>query len=160
MKDIQIISFKQRKYKLGKEVKNMHLKEKIATIIQGQRTGVLSTVRNDKPHSAFMMFFHEDFVLYVATDRQSKKITDIENNPNVHVLLGREGKKLDEDYIEVEGLASIEEDSTLKNKFWNNSLKRWLLGPEDPNYVLIKINHDTFYYIDCAGTTEPEFLRL
>ena len=95
----------------------MHLKEKIATIIQGQRTGVLSTVRNDKPHSAFMMFFHEDFVLYVATDRQSKKITDIENNPNVHVLLGREGKKLDEDYIEVEGLASIEEDSTLKTSF-------------------------------------------
>ena len=160
MKDIQIISFKQRKYKLGKEVKNMHLKEKIATIIQGQRTGVLSTVRNDKPHSAFMMFFHEDFVLYVATDRQSKKITDIENNPNVHVLLGREGKKLYEDYIEVEGLASIEEDSTLKNKFWNNSLKRWLLGPEDPNYVLIKINPDTIYYIDGAGTTEPEFLRL
>ncbi len=45
-----------------------------------------------------------------------KKITDIENNPNVHVLLGREGKKLDEDYIEVEGLASIEEDSTLKKQ--------------------------------------------
>lgn len=64
-----------------------------------------------------MMFFHEDFVLYVATDRQSKKITDIEQNPNVHVLLGREGKKLDEDYIEVEGLASIEEDSTLKTSF-------------------------------------------
>lgn len=51
----------------------MHLKEKIATIIQGQRTGVLSTIRNEKPHSAFMMFFHEDFVLYVATDRQSKR---------------------------------------------------------------------------------------
>ncbi|EJR46856.1 hypothetical protein IIM_04568 [Bacillus cereus VD107] len=138
----------------------MHLKEKIATIIQGQRTGVLSTVRNDKPHGAFMMFFHEDFVLYVATDRNSKKITDIEKNPNVHVLLGREGKKLDEAYIEVEGIASIEEDQTLKNKFWTNSLKRWLLGAEDPNYVLIKINPDTIYYIDSAGTTNPEFLRL
>lgn len=70
----------------------MHLKEKIATIIQGQRTGVLSTVRNEKPHSAFMMFFHEDFVLYVANASTIKKITDIEQNPNVHVLLGREGK--------------------------------------------------------------------
>ncbi|MDR4277342.1 pyridoxamine 5'-phosphate oxidase family protein, partial [Bacillus paranthracis] len=124
----------------------------MATIIQGQRTGVLSTVRNEKPHSAFMMFFHEDFVLYVATDRNSKKIADIEKNPNVHVLLGREGKKLDEDYIEVDGMASIEEDQTLKNKFWTNSLKRWLLGAEDPNYVLIKINPDTIYYIDSAGT--------
>ncbi|MDR4395466.1 pyridoxamine 5'-phosphate oxidase family protein, partial [Bacillus paranthracis] len=126
----------------------------MATIIQGQRTGVLSTVRNEKPHSAFMMFFHEDFVLYVATDRNSKKIADIEKNPNVNVLLGREGKKLDEDYIEVDGMASIEEDQTLKNKFWTNSLKRWLLGAEDPNYVLIKINPDTIYYIDSAGTTE------
>ncbi|MRS06433.1 general stress protein, partial [Bacillus anthracis] len=39
-------------------------------------------------------------------------------------------------------------------------LKRWLLRPEDPNYVLIKINPDTIYYIDGAGTTESEFLRL
>ncbi|MEH7455743.1 pyridoxamine 5'-phosphate oxidase family protein [Bacillus sp. JJ1127] len=138
----------------------MHLKEKIATIIQGQKTGVFATIRDNRPHSAFMMFFHEDFVLYVATDRNSKKLTDIEKNPNVHVLLGREGKNSDEDYIEVEGIASIEEDQTLKNKFWNNSLKRWLLGAEDPNYVLIKINPNTIYYIDHAGTTQPEFLRL
>ncbi|MDM5186940.1 pyridoxamine 5'-phosphate oxidase family protein [Bacillus sp. DX4.1] len=138
----------------------MYLKEKIATIIEGQRTGVLATVRENKPHSSFMMFFHEDFVLYVATDRKSKKLSDIEQNPNVHVLLGREGKNWDEDYIEVEGTASIEEDSTLKSKFWTNSLKRWLLGAEDPNYVLIKINPNTIYYIDSAGTTEPEFLRL
>ncbi|MBO1627254.1 pyridoxamine 5'-phosphate oxidase family protein [Bacillus arachidis] len=138
----------------------MHLKEKIATIIQGQRTGVLATVRENKPHSCFMMFFHEDFVLYAPTDRNSKKVADIEQNSNVHVLLGREGNKLDEDYIEVEGIASIEEDQTLKNKFWSNNLKRWLLGPEDPNYVLIKINPNTIYYIDSAGTTQPEFLRL
>ncbi|WP_243525644.1 pyridoxamine 5'-phosphate oxidase family protein [Bacillus pseudomycoides] len=138
----------------------MHLKEKIATIIQGQRTGVLATIRENKPHSCFMMFFHEDFVLYAATDRNAKKVADIQQNSNVHVLLGREGKKWDENYLEVEGTASIEEDPTLKSKFWNNSLKRWLLGPEDPNYILIKINPNTIYYIDSAGTTQPEFLRL
>lgn len=107
-----------------------------------------------------MMFFHEDFVLYVATDRNSKKVADIRQNSNVHVLLGREGKKWDENYIEIEGTASIEEDPSLKNKFWNNGLKRWLLGPEDPNYVLIKINPTTIYYIDSDGVTQPEFLRL
>ncbi|MDC2865409.1 pyridoxamine 5'-phosphate oxidase family protein [Bacillus sp. BP-3] len=138
----------------------MHLKEKIANIIQNQQIGVLATIRDNKPYSCFMMFFHEDFVLYAATDRQSKKITDIEQNATVHILLGREGKKWDEEYLEIEGIASIEEDSTLKNKFWTNSLKRWLLGPEDPNYVLIKINPETIYYIDSAGTTQPEFIRL
>ncbi|WP_369901195.1 pyridoxamine 5'-phosphate oxidase family protein [Bacillus manliponensis] len=138
----------------------MHIKEKIMSIIQNDKTGVLATIRDNKPHSSFMIFFHEDFVLYVATDRQSKKIADIEKNPNVHILLGKKSKNFDESYIEVEGTASIEEDATLKNKFWNNGLKRWLLGPEDPNYVLIKINPDTIYYIDSAGTSQPEFLRL
>lgn len=138
----------------------MHIKEKIMNIIQSEKTGVLATIRDNKPHSCFMVFFHEDFVLYVATDRHSKKITDIEKNPNVHILLGKESKSLDESYIEVEGTASIEEDATLKNKFWNNNLKRWLLGPEDPNYVLIKINPNTIYYIDRSGTSQPEFLRL
>ncbi|ENQ3107622.1 pyridoxamine 5'-phosphate oxidase family protein [Bacillus cereus] len=138
----------------------MHLKEKIENIIQSKRIGVLATMRDNKPYSCFMIFFHEDFVLYAATDRQSKKIADIKQNANVHVLLGREGKKWDEEYLEIEGIASIEEDSTLKNKFWTNSLKRWLLGPEDPNYVLIKINPDTIYYIDHTGTAQPEFLRL
>ncbi len=51
----------------------MHLKEKIATIIQGQRTGVLSTVRNEKPHSAFMMFFHEDFCTICCNRSTIKK---------------------------------------------------------------------------------------
>ncbi|SFD06442.1 General stress protein 26 [Bacillus sp. 491mf] len=138
----------------------MHLKEKIENIIQSKRIGVLATMRDNKPYSCFMIFFHEDFVLYAATDQQSKKIADIKQNANVHVLLGREGKKWDEEYLEIEGIASIEEDSTLKNKFWTNSLKRWLLGPEDPNYVLIKINPDTIYYIDHTGTAQPEFLRL
>lgn len=138
----------------------MHIKEKIMNIIKNEKTGVLATIRDNKPHSCFMIFFHEDFVLYAATDRHSKKITDIEKNPNVHILLGKESKKLNESYIEVEGTASIEEDATLKNKFWNNNLKRWLLGPEDPNYVLIKINPNTIYYIDCPGTSQPEFLRL
>ncbi len=48
---------------------------------------------------------------------ENQKDNRYRKNPNVHVLLGREGKKLDEDYIEVEGLASIEEDSTLKTSF-------------------------------------------
>jgi general stress protein 26 len=68
------------------------LREKVLNIIKNQPTGVLATIRDNKPHSCFMMFFHEDLTLYVATDRQTKKMDDIQQNPNVHVLFGREGK--------------------------------------------------------------------
>jgi general stress protein 26 len=68
------------------------LREKVLNIIKNQPTGVLAMIRDNKPHSCFMMFFHEDLTLYVATDRQTKKMDDIQQNPNVHVLFGREGK--------------------------------------------------------------------
>ncbi|MFD3448169.1 pyridoxamine 5'-phosphate oxidase family protein [Microbacteriaceae bacterium 4G12] len=138
----------------------MELKQKILSMLQNNKTGVLATIRNNKPHSCFMVFFHEELTLYVATDRQSKKLEDISQNNHVHVLLGRDGKTWDEEFIEVEGTASVEEDADLKNKFWNNILKRWLHGPEDPNYVLLKITPKHIYYIDKAGVIKPQVLSL
>jgi general stress protein 26 len=136
------------------------LREKVLNIIKNQPTGVLATIRDNKPHSCFMMFFHEDLTLYVATDRQTKKMDDIQQNPNVHVLFGREGKSWEEEFIEIEGTASVEEDTGLKSKFWNTSLQRWLNGPDDPNYVLLKVTPSHIYYVGKAGTIKPEVLIL
>ncbi len=138
----------------------MELKEKIIKLMQGQQTGVLATIRNGKPHSCFMTFFHEDLILYTAADRQSKKIEDIQQNNNVHVLLGKDSINWDQEFLEVEGTAEVTEDADLKNKFWNNTLKRWLNGPEDPNYVLLKITPSNIYYVDKAGAIKPAVLTL
>ncbi|MCP8969908.1 pyridoxamine 5'-phosphate oxidase family protein [Ectobacillus ponti] len=138
----------------------MELKDKIQSLLRNQQPGVLATIRDNKPHICFMMFFHEGLDIYVATDRQSKKLEDIQNNPNVHVLLGNENSSWEESFLEIEGTASVEEDPALKSKFWNNSLKRWLLGPEDPNYVLLKVTPKHIYHIDKAGTIKPEVLTL
>lgn len=138
----------------------MELKEKILNILQNQQTGVLATVRDHKPHSCFMMFFHQDLTLYVATDRLSRKLDDIKENNNAHVLIGREGKSWEEEFIEVEADAYIEESEQLKEQFWNDSLNRWLDGPKDPNYVLLRLEPKTIYYIDKAGSVHPEVLKL
>ncbi|MBO9131447.1 pyridoxamine 5'-phosphate oxidase family protein [Bacillus sp. 165] len=138
----------------------MELKEKILKLMNAQRTGVLSTIRNGKPHSHFMMFFHEDMTMYAATDIQSKKIQDIKQNPDVHVLLGQDGINWDQEFLEIQGTAEMTQDPDLKNKFWTNTLKRWLNGPEDPNYVLLKITPTAVYYIDKAGAVKPEVLTL
>lgn len=138
----------------------MELKEKILSILQNQQTGILATVRDHKPHCCFMIFFHQDLTLYVATDRLSRKLDDIKENNNVHVLIGRQGTTWDEKYIEVAADAYLEESAELKNQFWNNILKRWLNGPEDPNYVLLRLEPKQIYYVEGAGTVKPEVLTL
>ncbi|MDG4657319.1 pyridoxamine 5'-phosphate oxidase family protein [Ectobacillus antri] len=138
----------------------MDVKSKVTKIMSGQPTGILATIRNQKPHSCYMMFFHEDVTLYAATDRQSKKLSDIEANNAVHVLLGRNGTSWEEEFIEVEGTASVENNAELKKQFWNENLGRWLNGPDDPNYVLLKITPKHIYYVEKAGVVQPEVLTF
>lgn len=138
----------------------MELKEKILNILQNQQTGVLTTVRDHKPHSCFMIFFHQDLTLYVATDHLSRKVDVIKENNNVHVLIGNNGKSWGEEFIEVEADAYLEDSAQLKKQFWNDSLNKWLNGPEDPNYILLRLEPKNIYYIDKAGTIQPEVLTL
>ena len=117
-------------------------------------------VRDHKPHSCFMMFFHQDLTLYVATDHLSRKVDDIKENNNVHALIGNSGKSWGEEFIEIEADAYMEDSAQLKKQFWNDNLNKWLDGPEDPNYILLRLEPKRIYYIDKAGTIQPEVLTL
>ena len=45
------------------------------------RTGILSSVENNKPHSRYMTFYNEDLTLYTPTKKDTEKIEEIEKNP-------------------------------------------------------------------------------
>lgn len=115
-----------------------HLNQEVKNIIDNDRLGVLSTMQGNKPHARYMMFFHDELQLYTATNKKTHKVEEIENNPNVHVLLGFDRKG--DQYIELQGKASIVNDQKLKEKYWNDQLKPWLDGPKDPEYCLLKIS--------------------
>jgi len=134
----------------------MNLKEKIATIIEGQRTGVLATMRENKPHSCFMMFFHEDLVLYTATNKDTHKVEELEKNPYVHILLGYDGQGWSDPYVEIEAKVNVETNEELKKKFWNEKLKEWIKSPDDPNYLLLQLTPERMRYFDKAGSKPKE----
>lgn len=115
-----------------------NLKEKVIEMIDKDHVGVLSTLQGNKPHARIMMFFHDDLQIYTVTNRKTHKVEEIQSNPNVHVLLGfqKEGNE----YVELEGVASIVEDPALKQKYWSDQLKPWLDGPDDPELCLLEIN--------------------
>lgn len=134
------------------------LKNKILTILSNHKIGTLATIQDSRPYSRFMMFFHEDLVLYTATNKDTHKVDEIKQNPNVHVLLGYEGTGWNDSYVEIEATASISDNQELKSKYWNNCLTEWLSSPDDPEYVLLQLTPESIRYYEKAGS-KPEVLQ-
>ena len=115
-------------------------KEQILELLDTNKFGTLATVENNKPHTRYMTFLHEDFTLFTPTSKETHKAEEIENNPNVHILLGYHGGEIGKDvFLEVQGKAEIVDDEETKKTMWHESFGHWFKGPEDPEYVILKI---------------------
>lgn len=138
---------------------NENLKQRILKVLQESKVGSLATVEGNKPHSRYMTFFmNGDLNLYTPTSKETYKAEEIEKNPNVHILIGYEGDGIGDSYIEVQGTAEIREDQELKDKFWNEKMKKWIDSAEDPNYIILQIKPETIRLMN--DNSEPETLSL
>ncbi|KGX92473.1 general stress protein [Pontibacillus halophilus JSM 076056 = DSM 19796] len=115
------------------------VKQKAQEIMEKHHIGTLATVKNDKPHTRYMTFFNRDFTLYTPTDEDTHKTDEIEENPNVHILIGYEGDGYEDPYLEIEGKATMRKDKEIKQDIWNDQLNRYFEGPEDQNMVVLEI---------------------
>lgn len=135
------------------------LKKQVMKIISDHRTGVLSTVENNKPLSRYMTFYNEDLTLFTPTQADTEKVDEIEKNRSVSVLLGYEDKGLSDTYVEISGTSIINDSQHLKKQFWDESFNKWFDGPEDPNYVFLQIQPETIRILNNHGEA-PEELNL
>jgi general stress protein 26 len=135
------------------------LKSQVMKIISDHKIGVLSTVENNKPHSRYMTFYHEDLTLFTPTKMDTEKTEEIKKNPYVSVLLGYEEKGQSDAYVEVFGSSSINESQDLKMKYWDEAFNQWFQGPEDPNYVLLQIQPETVRLLNLNGK-KPQELNI
>ncbi|MGE7925783.1 pyridoxamine 5'-phosphate oxidase family protein [Viridibacillus arvi] len=138
---------------------NEDLKEKVIKILLNHKTGILSSVENNKPHARYMEFYNDGLTLYTPTKLDTEKVDEIENNPVVSVLLGYEDKGLNDAYVEISGSSSINKSLDIKNKYWNETFYKWFDGPEDPNYVFLEINPKTIRVLNMQGNP-PQELNL
>lgn len=115
------------------------LKQTIVKILDDHQIGTLATIENNKPYSRYMTFFHEGITFYTATNKETHKVEDIKQNANVHILLGYTFDGTTDQYIEVEGEASIHDDEKMRQHLWNEKLEPWFSGPDDPSYIVLKI---------------------
>ncbi|MDI3090941.1 pyridoxamine 5'-phosphate oxidase family protein [Priestia megaterium] len=135
---------------------NNDVKNQILSVLDDYTIGTLATIQDGKPYSRFMMFFHEDLVLYTATNKDTHKVEELEKNPYVHILLGYDGQGWNDPYVEVEAKVNVETNEELKKKFWNEKLKEWIKSPDDPNYLLLQLTPERMLYFDKAGSKPKE----
>lgn len=126
-------------------------KTQLENVLEKDKVGVLATVQKGKPHARYMTFFHEEMILYTVTNKHTHKMEDMEENANVHILLGYGGDGYGDEYVEVEGKVSMKESKALKEKLWTESMNNYFDGPEDPEYIVLEIKPMRIRFMNQKG---------
>jgi len=137
----------------------MNAKKSALKILKESYVGTMATIQENKPHTRYMTFFNDEFILYTVTSKQTEKVDELEANPHTHILIGYEGEGFGDDFLEIQGTVTISSDETMKEKVWNKMLKPWFSGPEDPNLVVLKVTPDTIRLMNKKGE-EPKVIEF
>ena len=118
------------------------LKEKIRAAIKTPQLMPLATVTEDgKPWVRYVMGFgSDDLRIRLVTSLQTRKVAQIKGNPYVHLTCGAASPAETECYLQISGKAEVTTDETERNLCWNDNLKAYFSGPDDPTYCVIIVN--------------------
>lgn len=136
----------------------MQLKQHILEILKRSDFGSLGTVNSDgKPWIRYMGFsVSDDLTIHTPTYLNTRKVKEIKQNPEVHLLCGFAVTDASEssNYCQIQGIAKIITDAVEKKKLWLPHFASYFTqGPDDPNFGMITI---TPYRIELVGSTKVE----
>ncbi|WP_055107743.1 pyridoxamine 5'-phosphate oxidase family protein [Paenibacillus ihumii] len=132
------------------------LEQNIIQAIEKNKFCAMGTVENGKPKVRYMAIYNEGMSIHLATNRKTHKIEELRDNPNVCLLLGYElgGTK---EVVEIEGTCEITKNAQLRQQVWNDDLRPWFAGPDDPNYVILDVTPTRIEYT--AHGSDPQMWR-
>lgn len=134
------------------------LTQKVMELLSAHKVGTLATIRDNKPFTRFMNFYQDGLNLYTSTNKLTHKVEDIIQNSAVHILLGNESGSWHQSYLEIEAKAELTEDPVWKEKCWDEHLQKWLEGPSDPNYVVLKLTSEKIRIFSEAVESPEELI--
>ena len=136
------------------------LKDKIIKLISKTQLASLATTENGKPWVRYMIMSGEsDLTLYTTTFSSARKVQQIKENNNVNVIIGGDQENFKNPHINIQATAQIAADLETKKKFWDDHLKRFFSGPEDPNFSVIKISPQVIEYTS-GDALKPEIYTV
>ena len=132
------------------------LKNKILKVLNDYPVGSVATIKDGVPWVRYMaMQSRDDLTLFTASFASARKIDQIRKNNAVHICFGHDPKIYNLPYVNIQGTAEILTDPESKKNFWSEPLKQFFTGPDDPNYIVIKVTPTTIEYMD-SGAHEPQ----
>ena len=117
------------------------LKAKILEKMKTHTLASFATVTDArKPWTRYVVISADDQMnIWFATFKGSRKVSQITDNPEVHLTLGVDNLQNAVSWLQVEGRAEILEDAETKKTVWYDMLEPIFTGPDDPNYVVCKV---------------------
>lgn len=128
-------------------------------ILDDNMVGTMATIEGNKPHSRYMTFFNDNFILYTVTNKDTHKIEELSKNPFTHILIGYDGKGFGDSFLEIEGQVEISSDNSLREKVWNKALELWFDGPDDPKMVILKVTPSQIRLMNSKGK-DPKIVDI
>ena len=137
-------------------MENDILKNKIVDVLKRSVLAAVATIKDGKPWVRYMVVMPgSGLSLWTTTFTQSRKIKEIQNNKNIDLIIGGDEKNFTAPYLNVRATAEIFTDIETKKKYWNDMLKSYYSGPEDPNLAIIVISPQVIEYMSGDSMT-PE----
>jgi general stress protein 26 len=141
-------------------MENEILKNKIVDVLKRSVLAAVATIKDGKPWVRYMVVTPgSGLSLWTTTFTQSRKIKEIQNNKNIDLIIGGDEKNFTAPYLNVRATAEIFTDIETKKKYWNDMLKSYYSGPEDPNLAIIVISPQVIEYMSGDSMT-PEIYTV
>ncbi len=133
----------------------MELKEKILEVIGGPRTAAVATLDGNQPAVRFMLLKgFPDMTLVGGTMKSSRKVAQIEKNPEVAIAVWS-GKEYTDPYVEILARGKVHTDPATKKKYWNPMFVRYFRSVDNPDFVVLVFTaSEITYYIPSMGSRQ------
>src|SRR3989338_8210309 len=127
---------------------NSTLRSKILKVIKGSKLASLATVANGKPWVRYVVSRSKGLMLYICTFKDSRKVNQIQKNPNVHLTIGGSMEHMDAPYVQIAAKAKIRSDAGIRKKLWLPFMGKYYTGVNDPKYVVLEVKPEFIEYMD------------
>ncbi|NOZ13984.1 MAG: pyridoxamine 5'-phosphate oxidase family protein [Acidobacteria bacterium] len=133
------------------------LKEKIMKILTPHQLMCLATLTKEgKPWVRYVTGeAPDDETIRIATFSNSRKVAQIQNNPEVHITCGFTIPEQSRGYLQIAGTAQVSNSEEDRNLCWHDGLKEYFKGPDDPLYSVIFVHPYRIEYMG-PGAMKPE----
>ena len=81
----------------------------------------------------------DDLSIQFATFINSRKVKQIENNPEAHITCGAGDLENPSDYLQIQGKATVSTDQKDKDALWNEMLAQYFQIPTNPDYAVLTV---------------------